>query len=64
MRRNVRRRYPLRIGLREAAEILGLGTQSVRRMISRGQLPATRIGGHTIRVLRSDVEKLLVPVND
>ena len=38
------------ISIAEAADRLSLSTKTVRRMISRGDLPARRIGSRTIRI--------------
>jgi excisionase family DNA binding protein len=51
------------ISVEQAAEILTMTKQTVRRRISDGSLPAYRIAGQpTIRVWRSDVEALLQPI--
>ena len=47
------------------AAILSCSPRSVRRLIDTKQLPAFRIGKtQTIRIRRSDVERLLVPIQD
>lgn len=52
-----------RISLQEAATILGVSVDTVRRRVADGSLPAERItGSHLMRVRRSDVEALLKPV--
>lgn len=51
-----------RISLREAARVLGVSVDTIRRRIADGSLPAERIGKHLIRVRRNDVEALAVPI--
>ena len=52
-----------RISLQDAASILGVSVDTVRRRIADGSLPAQRItGSRLIRVSRADVEALLEPV--
>lgn len=49
----------------ELAEMLGVSTTTVRRMIARGEIKAYRIGRTKrapIRIKRSDIEKALRPV--
>ena len=49
--------------LADVADLLGVTTRTVRNMVSRGDLPAYRLGGKgRLRFLRADVEALLVPV--
>jgi len=43
----------------EAAEYLGVGTLTIRRMISRGQLKGGRIGTKMIRVKREDLDAMV-----
>jgi excisionase family DNA binding protein len=45
-----------------SSDFLGLTERSLRRYIAEGTLPAYRIGNRQIRVKRSDVEALLVPI--
>ncbi|GAB4558555.1 MAG: hypothetical protein Kow0047_03730 [Anaerolineae bacterium] len=48
------------ITVREAAEYLGLSQSTVRRYIRQGLLPAARLpSGRGVRILRSEVERLL-----
>ena len=42
----------------EAALILGVHTETVRRYIRQGHLPAQHLGTRTLRVKRSDLENL------
>lgn len=51
-----------RISLQDAADILGVSVDTVRRRIADGSLPAERVGARLIRVRRTDVEALLRPV--
>lgn len=53
---------PVRVGIPEAARILGVDTRTIRRFIADRKLPAYRVGDKIIRINRDDVEKLLVPV--
>ncbi|WP_028654858.1 helix-turn-helix domain-containing protein [Nocardioides sp. J54] len=53
---------PVRISLKEAAEILDVSVETVRRWIAAGDLPAERIGKRLLKVNRSDVEALAQPV--
>jgi excisionase family DNA binding protein len=47
----------------EAAEYLGVTTRTIRRYISVGLLPASRIrGSRLIRIDRADVDALLRPI--
>lgn len=51
------------LSVTEAAEILAVSTDTVRRLVARGELPSYRVGSsRLIRVLRSDVLALLKPV--
>ena len=55
-----------RISITEAAQVLGIDHQTVRRMISRGELPAYRIGAGPrapIRLDIEDVERCARPMN-
>lgn len=61
-RQRTRRRE--RIGIEDAADLLGVERQTIRRFITTGRLPAYRVGDKIIRVNRADVEALLVPVTD
>lgn len=46
------------ISISETAEWLGVSTQTVRRLIADGDLPASRIGRRTIRINPADVRSL------
>lgn len=49
--------------LDQAAEYLSVSPKSIRRMVSRGDLPAYRLSGKgRLRFLRADLDALLVPV--
>jgi excisionase family DNA binding protein len=51
------------ITLQEAAVILGVSVDTVRRRIAEGSLAASRIkGSRLIRVRRGDVDALLAPI--
>lgn len=51
------------VSLGWAAEYLSVDTQTVRRLVKRGELPAYRLGGsRTMRVRLSDVDAILRPV--
>jgi excisionase family DNA binding protein len=47
----------------ETAELTGVTTKTVRRLIHRGELPARRIGStKMIRVAAADIDKLMRPI--
>jgi excisionase family DNA binding protein len=46
------------ISITEAADRLSLSTKTVRRMISRGDLPARRLGTRSIRIDAADLTGL------
>lgn len=48
--------------LTDAAEALGVSDRTIRRRMADGSLPAFRVGPRLLRVRRSDVEALLVPL--
>jgi len=53
------------ISIAEAAEYLSVSTKTVRRLIARGTLPASKIRGTiTVRVRRADLDRLAVPVQE
>ena len=52
-------KVPVLLTVSEAAEILGVTYRVVRRLIDVGILPAFRPGPHSIRILKTDVEKHL-----
>ena len=47
----------------EAADYLGVTTRSIRNLISRGDLPARRLGSRMVRIDRADLERALRPVS-
>jgi excisionase family DNA binding protein len=50
------------ISMAEAAEILGVDVQTVRKRIRDGDLPAHRVGPRLIRIYADDLEKLSQPI--
>ena len=47
----------------QTAELLQMSPFTIRRMVSRGELPAVRVGGpRSIRIKSSNVQRLLRPV--
>lgn len=50
------------ISIAEAADRLSVGPKTVRRMISRGELPARRIGKRLIRIDAADLAHLGRPL--
>ena len=50
------------LDLATVAEYLGIAEKSARRRIAEGSLPAYRMGPRNIRVLQTDVDKLLVRI--
>jgi excisionase family DNA binding protein len=54
---------PQYVSMIEAAEILGVTDRTIRNLISRGVLPAYRLGGkNRLRIKLSDVESVLTRV--
>lgn len=51
-----------RISLQDAADLLGVSTDTVRRRIADGSLDAYRIGPRLLRVDKTQVEALAKPV--
>jgi excisionase family DNA binding protein len=47
------------ITLRVAAERLAVSERTVRRAISRGELPAVTVGRRSVRIHADDLEKVL-----
>ena len=47
----------------EAARILGVHTETVRRYIRQGQLPAQHLGTRTLRIRRSDIDNITRATN-
>lgn len=56
------RRHPELLGLSEVADQAGVHYRTVRRWISNGELPATRVGRKLLKVKQSDLDKFLTPV--
>ena len=50
------------ITIAAAAEQLSVSTKTIRRLISRGELPALKIGGHLVRVPAAALNTLGRPV--
>jgi len=50
------------LSIQAAAEYLGVSTRTIRRMISRGDIPAHRVSKRLLRVDLADVESILAPV--
>lgn len=50
------------LSIRDAAKYLGVSDDTIRRMISRGELSAYRYGPKIIRIDRRDIDKLRRPV--
>ena len=46
----------------DAAQVLGVSVQTVRRMVDRGEIPATQLGGHSGRPLRISASALSAAV--
>lgn len=51
-----------RISIREAADLLGVSVDTIRRRIADGSLPAERVGPRLLRVDPADVKALAQPV--
>jgi excisionase family DNA binding protein len=49
------------LSVNETAELLGVSTKQVRRLIARGELPAVQLGGRgsAIRIDREELEAWL-----
>lgn len=43
----------------QAAEFLGVTDRTIRNYVSRGILPAYRVGGRVVRIDQADVDRLL-----
>jgi excisionase family DNA binding protein len=52
------------MSIREAAEYVGASTKTIMRLVVSGDLRAYRFGQRLIRLKRSDLDALLVPVID
>lgn len=46
------------LNLKEAADLLGLTEEEVKRFVSRGKIPAYKIGGEFLRFKKDQVEAL------
>lgn len=42
----------------EAADLLNLSVDGVRRLVRKGTLPAVRLGHRTVRIKRADIDAL------
>lgn len=45
-----------------AADFAGVSVKTIRRFIADGRIPAYRLGKRVIRIRRSDLEALFVPI--
>ena len=52
------------MSIREAAAYIGTSTRTITRLVVAGDLKAYRFGQRLIRLRRSDLDALLVPVID
>lgn len=50
------------LSIEQIAEILGCSTKTIRRMVSRGELPAYRYGSRLIRIDPADLHRIRKPV--
>jgi excisionase family DNA binding protein len=51
--------------VKEAASLLGCSSDTVRRAIANGELPAVTLGSHgRYRIRRQDLEQFLRPVEE
>ena len=50
------------ISIEQAAEMYGVGRQTIRRLISDGEVPAVRVGKRVIRLDVNDLERAFKPV--
>jgi excisionase family DNA binding protein len=53
---------PAWLSLQQAATIYGISVDTLRRSISAGKLPASRLGTRLIRVRIADLERLYRPI--
>jgi excisionase family DNA binding protein len=51
------------VSIERAAEILGVTTRTVRLWISRGELPACRLGKRIIRIDYEDLRNFCKPIH-
>lgn len=53
------------LSIADAAEYLGLSTKTIRRLIAKGHLPASKVRGTvSVRVRRADLDRLCVSVQE
>lgn len=50
------------LSYRQAGELLGVSSDSVRRWVTQGRLPAYRLSRQVVRIKRKDLDAVLVPV--
>lgn len=50
------------LSLQQAAQLLGVSVDTIRRRIAAGVLPASRCGARLIRVRAADLESVLHPI--
>ena len=50
------------LSLQQAAQLLGVSVDTIRRRIAAGVLPASRCGARLIRVRATDLESVLHPI--
>ncbi len=55
---------PQYVSVSEAARLLSVSPSTVWRWIDAAKLLAYRLGGHTLRIRRSDLERLARPARD
>lgn len=48
----------------EAAKLLGVSDRTVWAMVNRGELPAVRFAGRTVRIDRRDLEAFIARAKD
>jgi len=53
---------PERFTIKQAAENVGCHPNTIRNLIARGKLPASRIGLRIIRISATDLAELFTPV--
>lgn len=50
---------PRLVSISQAADTLSVSQDLIRRLIARGELPATRIGSKVIRIRQDDIDRLI-----
>lgn len=50
------------LSVKDAADLFGTSTKTIRRRISDGSLPAYRFGAKSIVIKRSDLDALIRPI--